>query len=177
MRRFAFIAPLALFGLVALAFLFGFDRDPRNIPSVLIDKPVPAFDLAPLAGTGKPGFKTADLTGEVRLINVFASWCVPCLVEHPVITKLAARGLPVVAVNHKDKTEDAVNWLRKHGDPYAAIGVDADGRASIDLGVYGVPESFLIDRQGRIRYKHVGPITAKVVEKTLWPLVEELRKQ
>jgi cytochrome c biogenesis protein CcmG, thiol:disulfide interchange protein DsbE len=176
MRRLAFIAPLVLFAVVAVAFLIGFDRDPKNIPSVLIDKPVPAFDLAPLAGTGKPGVKTADLQGDVRLINVFASWCVPCRIEHPVITQLVARGLPVIGINHKDKTEDAVGWLQRHGDPYVAIGVDADGRASIDLGVYGVPESFLIDRQGRIRYKHVGPITPDVVEKTLWPLVQELRK-
>lgn len=117
MRRLGFIAPLVLFAVIAAAFLFGFDRDPRNIPSVLIDKPVPAFDLAPLAGTGKPGVKTADFVGEVRLINVFASWCVPCRIEHPVITGLAERGLPVVGINHKDKTADAVAWLQRHGDP------------------------------------------------------------
>lgn len=176
MRRLIFIVPLALFAAVAAAFLFGFDRDPKNIPSALIDKPVPAFDLPPLAASGKPGVKSTDMTGDVRLLNVFASWCVPCRIEHPVISQLAARGLPVVGLNHKDKPEDAAAWLQRHGDPYAAIGVDADGRTSIDFGVYGVPESFLIDRQGRIRYKHVGPITPEVVEKTLWPLVLELRK-
>lgn len=176
MRRMAFIAPLLVFFGVAVAFLLGFDRDPKNIPSTMIDKPVPGFDLPALAGSGKPGLTAAGLTGEVRLLNVFASWCVPCRIEHPVITRMVKAGLPVVAINHKDRTADALGWLEKHGDPYAAIGVDIDGRASIDLGVYGVPESFLIDRQGRIRYKHVGPITEDAAEKIIWPLVQELRK-
>lgn len=176
MRRLVFLAPLLIFAAVGVVFLRGFDRDPRDIPSALIDKPVPTFDLPALAGSGKPGFASADLKGEVRLINVFASWCVPCRIEHPVVSEMAKAGLPVMAINQKDKTEDALGWLAKLGDPFTAIGVDATGRTSIDFGIYGVPESFLIDREGRIRYKHVGPITPEVARDTIMPLVEALRK-
>lgn len=177
MRRLLFLAPLLVFAGVAVFFVFGFNKDPRDLPSTMIDKPVPDFDLPALAGSGKPGFSAAGLKGEVRLINVFASWCVPCRIEHPVITELAEKhGLPVLAINQKDKPEDALAWLAKLGNPFTAIGVDANGRTSIDFGVYGVPESFLIDRQGRIRYKQTGPMTPEVVEKVLLPLVKELRK-
>lgn len=176
MRRLIFILPLLLFAGVAVAFYLGFNHDPREIPSVLIDKPVPEFALPPLPGRDH-GLATADLKGEVQLVNVFASWCVPCRLEHPVITRLAKElGVPVRALNHKDKAEDALAWLKRNGDPYTSIGVDADGRVSIDWGVYGVPETFLVDRQGRIRYKHVGPLTAEVVERDLLPLIRELRK-
>jgi len=176
MRRLMYILPLLVFLGVGVAFLRGFDRDPREIPSALIDKPVPEFALPPLPGH-KQGLSSADLKGDVQLVNVFASWCIPCKAEHPIVSRLAEReGLPVRAINYKDKAENALDWLARNGDPYASIGVDADGRASIDWGVYGVPESFLIDRQGRIRYKHVGPLTPEAVEQTILPLVKELRK-
>lgn len=177
MRRIAFLIPLLLFAGLAVFFVLGFNHDPREIPSVMIDKPVPAFDLQPLAGSGKPGFKSSDLTGQVHYVNVFASWCVPCRIEHPVVTDLATRhGVPVMAINQKDKPADALAWLEKHGNPFTAIGVDANGRTSIDFGVYGVPESFLIDAQGRIRFKQIGPLTPDVLENKLLPLIRELRK-
>jgi len=176
MRRLFYILPLLLFVIVGAAFYYGFQRDPREIPSVLIDKPVPEFALPPLPGRDK-GLASADLKGDVQLVNVFASWCIPCKAEHPIITRLAREGgIPVRAINHKDKPADALAWLKTNGDPYASIGADADGRVSIDWGVYGVPETFLIDRQGRIRYKHVGPLTPDVVQDRILPLVKELRK-
>lgn len=176
MRRLMYILPLLLFVGVGVAFLLGFNRDPREIPSALIDKPVPEFALPPLPGH-KQGLSSADLKGDVQLVNVFASWCVPCRVEHPIVARIAqVEKIPVRAINHKDKPADALSWLAQHGDPYTSIGVDADGRVSIDWGVYGVPETFLIDRNGRIRYKHVGPLTPEVVQQTILPMVKELRK-
>lgn len=176
MRRLLYLLPFLLFIGVGAAFYLGFQRDPRDIPSALIDKPVPAFDLPPLPG--KPeGLSAERLKGDVTLVNVFASWCIPCKAEHPVITRLAReQGVTVRAINHKDKAEDALNWLARNGDPYASIGADLDGRVSIDWGVYGVPETFLIDRQGRIRYKHVGPLTPQVVEEQILPMVKHLRQ-
>ncbi|WP_029010336.1 DsbE family thiol:disulfide interchange protein [Azospirillum halopraeferens] len=180
MRRFLFLLPLVLFVGVGVAFFLGFGRDPRAIPSVLIDKPVPEFALAALPGRDKAdarGLATADLRGDVTLVNVFASWCVPCKVEHPIITRLAREeGITVHAINHKDKPADALAWLTRNGDPYDRVGADPDGRASIEWGVYGVPETFLVDREGRIRFKHVGPLTPAVVEETIIPLVKQLRK-
>lgn len=175
MRRLIYILPLLLFLGVGLAFLLGFNRNPRDVPSALIDKPVPEFALAPLPGH-KQGLSSADLKGDVQLVNVFASWCIPCKVEHPIVSRLAEQGIPVRAINHKDKPADALAWLARNGDPYTSIGVDSDGRTSIEWGVYGVPETFLIDRQGRIRYKHVGPLTPEAVEQTILPMVKELRK-
>lgn len=177
MRRLLYLLPFLLFIGVGAAFYLGFQRDPRDIPSALIDKPVPAFDLPPLPGHAE-GLSSARLTGgDVTLVNVFASWCIPCKAEHPVITRLAReQGVTVRAINHKDKAEDALNWLARNGDPYASIGVDLDGRTSIDWGVYGVPESFLVDRQGRIRFKHVGPLTPQVIEEQILPMVKHLRQ-
>jgi len=176
MRRFYFILPLLIFLGVGVAFLRGFDRNPRDIPSALIDKPVPEFNLPALPGF-KEGLSSADLKGDVQLVNVFASWCVPCKVEHPIVARLAKEhGIPVRAINHKDKPQDAIAWLQRNGDPYRSIGVDADGRASIEWGVYGVPETFLVDRNGRIRYKHVGPLTPEAVQEQILPMVKELRK-
>ena len=175
MRRLIYLLPLLLFVGVGVAFLRGFDRDPRDIPSALIDKPAPEFALPPLPGY-KEGLSNATLKGDVTLVNVFASWCIPCKAEHPVITRLAReQGVTVRAINHKDKAEDAIAWLKRNGDPYASIGVDLDGRTSIDWGVYGVPETFLLDRQGRIRFKHVGPLTPQVVEEQILPMVKHLR--
>ncbi|AIB10528.1 thiol:disulfide oxidoreductase DsbE [Azospirillum argentinense] len=175
MRRLIYLLPLLLFVGVGVAFLRGFDRDPRDIPSALIDKPAPEFSLPPLPGY-KEGLSNATLKGDVTLVNVFASWCIPCKAEHPIITRLAReQGVTVRGINHKDKAEDAIAWLNRNGDPYASIGVDLDGRVSIDWGVYGVPETFLLDRQGRIRFKHVGPLTPQVVEEQILPMVKHLR--
>ncbi|HYE38591.1 MAG TPA: DsbE family thiol:disulfide interchange protein [Ramlibacter sp.] len=176
MRRLMYILPLLLFLGVGVAFLLGFNRDPREIPSALIDKPVPEFALPALPGH-KQGLSSADLKGDVQLVNVFASWCIPCRAEHPIVSRIAEiEKIPVRAINYKDKPADALGWLLQHGDPYTSIGADGDGRVAIDWGVYGVPETFLIDRQGRIRYKHVGPLTPEVVEQTILPMVKELRK-
>ncbi|CAO3415026.1 DsbE family thiol:disulfide interchange protein [Azospirillum doebereinerae] len=177
MRRFLYLLPFLLFIGVGVAFYMGFQRDPRDIPSALIDKPVPSFTLPPLPGRPQ-GLSAEGLKGDVTLVNVFASWCIPCKAEHPVITRLAReQGVTVRAINHKDKAEDALAWLARNGDPYASIGADLDGRVSIDWGVYGVPETFLVDRQGRIRFKHVGPLTPQVVEEQILPMVQHLRTQ
>lgn len=178
MRRLLYLLPFLLFIGVGVAFYLGFERDPRDIPSALIDKPAPTFDLPAIPGqpaTG--GLSSAKLSGDVTLVNVFASWCIPCKAEHPVITRLSReQGVTVYGINYKDKPEDALTWLARNGNPYAAIGADQDGRVSIDWGVYGVPESYLIDRKGRIRYKHVGPLTPQVVEEQILPMIKHLRQ-
>jgi cytochrome c biogenesis protein CcmG/thiol:disulfide interchange protein DsbE len=159
---------------VAVLFAVGLRHDPSIVPSVLIDKPVPDFDLPPLLDD-KPGLATTDLNGQVALVNVFASWCIPCRVEHPLFMHLAERGeVPVYGINYKDAPADAKRWLAELGDPYARIGADRDGRAGIEWGVYGVPETFVVDGTGTIRFKQVGPLSAEVLEKTIMPLVREL---
>jgi cytochrome c biogenesis protein CcmG/thiol:disulfide interchange protein DsbE len=178
MRRLLFILPLLL--LAALAVGFGRKllpgNDPQALPSALIDKPLPAFTLAALPGRSD-GVASTDFGGKPMLLNVFASWCVPCLAEHPVITKLGKEdGIPVVAINYKDKPADALAWLQRNGDPYRAIGADGDGRTAIDLGVYGVPETFVIDKAGRIRYRHPGPLTPDIVDHEIRPLLADLAK-
>ncbi len=175
-RRLLFLAPVVVFVGVAAAFFFGLGHDPSIIPSVMIDKPAPQFDLPALLDD-KPGLATADLRGAPSLVNIFASWCVPCRVEHPLLMRLAAeRALPIYGINYKDAPEDAKRWLDELGDPYDRIGVDRDGRASIDWGVYGVPETFLIDRDARIVFKQVGPLTPDVVDETLLPMLRDLEK-
>ncbi|WP_395458889.1 DsbE family thiol:disulfide interchange protein [Azospirillum melinis] len=188
MRRLLYLLPFLLFIGVGIAFFLGFERDPRDIPSALIDKPAPTFELPAIPGQmvqgqpvqGQPGaggLSSARLAGDVTLVNVFASWCIPCKAEHPVITRLSReQGVTVYGINYKDKPEDALTWLSRNGNPYAAIGADQDGRVSIDWGVYGVPESYLIDRKGRIRFKHVGPLTPQVVEEQILPMVKHLRQ-
>ncbi|CAK0753759.1 Thiol:disulfide interchange protein DsbE [uncultured Gammaproteobacteria bacterium] len=176
MKRAVFLLPLGLFAALLLYFAAGLTLDPKLIPSALIDKPVPVFDLPPLPGHSD-GLATADLKGEVQLVNVFASWCVPCRIEHPLISALAAQGVPVRGLNYKDKPEDALDWLRRNGDPYRSIGADRDGRVGIDWGVYGVPETFVVDRTGRIRHKHVGPLTVEELEHKILPLIELLRSR
>ncbi|WP_343714162.1 DsbE family thiol:disulfide interchange protein [Inquilinus sp.] len=178
MRRLLFLLPLLL--LVVLAVGVGTKllsgSDPQALPSALIDKPLPTFDLAALPGRSD-GLSTSDFGSQPMLLNVFASWCVPCLAEHPVITKLGREdGIPVLAINYKDKPEDALAWLRRNGDPYRRIGADVEGRTAIDLGVYGVPETFVIDKAGRIRYRHPGPLTPDIVDREIRPLLAELAK-
>lgn len=178
MKRLLFLLPLLVFAAIAVWVAVPLLRgeDPHALPSALIDRPVPGFALPPLPGRAA-GLATGDLGGQVALVNVFASWCVPCLAEHPLLMRLSReQGIPVYGISYKDRPEDALAYLARNGDPYARIGADADGRAGIEWGVYGVPETFVIDRAGRIRYRLAGPVTPDVAERTLLPLIAELRK-
>jgi cytochrome c biogenesis protein CcmG/thiol:disulfide interchange protein DsbE len=162
---------IALVALLAI----GLQLNPREVPSPLIGKHAPAFDL-PLLEAPDKRFSQKDMLGKVWMLNVWASWCPPCLVEHPVVTQIARSGLvPVVGLNYKDQRNDALPWLKRNGDPYQLIVFDPDGRIGIDYGVYGVPETYVIDRQGVIRYKQIGPLTPDVVQKKIEPLVKELQ--
>jgi len=172
----AIIIPAAVFIIILMLLAYGLTRDPRIIPSPLIGKPVPEFSLPPLPGR-EAGFSTADLKGKVSLVNVFASWCVACRQEHPVFMQMQKDALlPIYGLNYRDRPQDAIAWLDELGDPYTAVGVDRDARVSIDWGVYGVPETFLIDRQGRIVYKIIGAVTPEILQETLLPRIKELQK-
>lgn len=176
-RRVAWVllVPLALFAVIAAFLGFGLTLDPREIPSPLVGKPVPEFGLPPVEGRTL-GLASGDLKGEVSLVNVFASWCVACRDEHPVFLQLQREGfVPLHGLNYKDRPEDAARWLDTLGDPYTRTGADLNGRVAIDWGVYGVPETFVVDRDGRIAYKHIGAITPEVLEKKLRPLIATLR--
>lgn len=161
---------IALVALLAV----GLTLNPREVPSPLIGKPAPHFEL-PLLSAPDKTFSQKDMLGAVWILNVWASWCPPCLVEHPVVTELAQSGIaPVVGLNYKDAREDALPWLKRNGDPYKLSVYDALGRIGIDYGVYGVPETYVIDRKGIIRYKHIGPLTPEIAQKKIRPLVKEL---
>ncbi|WP_068809609.1 DsbE family thiol:disulfide interchange protein [Thauera phenolivorans] len=191
-----FLVPLVLFLAFAGFLAFGLTLNPREVPSPLIDKPVPAFSLARLDAP-ETRFGAEDMRGQVWLLNVWASWCVACRQEHPVLVSLARQDVvPIVGLNYKELRGDggidmrgvsledetarsiqrARRWLADHGDPYALSVLDIDGRVGIDFGVYGVPETFLIDRDGRIRYKHIGPITPENLQQVLLPKIEELKR-
>ena len=178
LRRLLFILPVAIFLAAGLAFAFGLlgDRRPNEIPSVLLDQPAPAFELPPLEGSGVPGLATADPKGRgVTLVNVWASWCLPCKAEHPLLVRLAEReGVRLVGIAYKDKPADALAFLTQLGNPFAAIGLDADGRAGIEWGISGVPETFVLDDGGTVRSRHVGAIDPVTLEETLLPLIESL---
>ena len=177
MRRLLYLVPLAAFIAVAVWFAFGLTRDPSKVPSALLDKPIPAFTLAAVPGMSVPGLSDASIKGKVALVNVFASWCGPCRVEHPILMRLAAeKRVAIYGLNWKDKAEDATRWLKELGNPYAAIGHDESGRVGIEWGVYGAPETFIIDREGRVRYKYVGPLTPAVLRDTILPLIARLEK-
>jgi len=176
MPRLLFILPLLLFGAIAAYFAVGLTKDPRILPSALIDRPAPEFDL-PSLYTGSDGFAKANLVGEVTLVNVFASWCGPCRVEHPLLMRFAETNkTSLYGINYKDKKTDAVNWLKQLGDPYKRIGQDLSGRVGIEWGVYGLPETYIVDREGRIRYRHVGPMQPDAMKDKILPLIEELKK-
>ena len=163
---------LALVVLLAV----GLRLKPQEVPSPLIGKPAPAFEL-PLLHAPDKTFSQKEMLGSVWILNVWASWCPPCLVEHPIVSELARSGIaPVVGLNYKDAREDALPWLKRNGDPFKFTVYDAAGRIAIDYGVYGVPETYVIDRKGVIRYKHIGPLTPEVAEKKLVPLVQELAR-
>jgi cytochrome c biogenesis protein CcmG/thiol:disulfide interchange protein DsbE len=174
--RLAYLLPALVFVVIGVGLGVGLTRDPSTLPSALIDKAVPTFELPPLdaPGVDKPGLSSDDLTGKVQLVNVFASWCGPCRVEHPILMKLARDGVPVQALNYKDQPEDAARFLAELGDPYEKIGADRNGRVGIEWGVYGVPETFVIDAEGKIRHKHVGPLQTRDVE-GLMTIIEDLR--
>jgi cytochrome c biogenesis protein CcmG/thiol:disulfide interchange protein DsbE len=172
MRRLLYLIPVIVFGAVGIGLAVGLTRDPGTLPSALLDRPVPEFQLPGL--DGGEGFSSEDLKGRVSLVNVFASWCVPCRVEHPVLMRLAEEGVPIFGINYKDPPDQAKAWLAELGDPFAKIGADRDGRVGIEWGVYGVPETFVIDTDGRIRHRHVGPIQARDLEGTLLPILAEL---
>ena len=184
-RRLVVYLPLLLFAGLAVLFLLrlGDSGNIRKLPSALIGRPVPDFSLPPLEGVMRdgvqlPGLATADLKpggGVATLVNVWASWCVPCRQEHPVLMKLAEEGsVRVVGINYKDRAENARRFIDELGNPYSAVGVDSKGRVSIDWGVYGVPETYLVDGEGVIRFKYVGPLTDRVVERMLRPALEKI---
>ncbi|HEX9301834.1 MAG TPA: DsbE family thiol:disulfide interchange protein [Casimicrobiaceae bacterium] len=170
------LIPLAIF-IVLAGFLFaGLWRDPREVPSPLINKPAPQFALAQL---NDPATKlgTVDMKGQVWLLNVWASWCVSCREEHPLLVALAqAKVVPIIGLDYKDEPGPGKTWLVQNGDPYTTSVMDRDGSVGIDYGVYGVPETFVIDKSGTIRYKQIGPITQDALEKKILPLVRELQK-
>lgn len=169
--------PLAVAATLVIVLAWGLNRDPSNLPSTLLGKAVPDFDLPPVQGRTL-GLSGTDLKGEVSLVNVFASWCVACREEHPLFMKLTAQGtVPLHGLNYKDQPDDAAKWLDSLGDPYRRTGADVSGRVAIDWGVYGVPETFVIGADGRIAYKHIGPVSEEVLTRTILPLVESLRQQ
>ena len=175
-RRLGFLLPVAAFVMVAVGLAVGLTRNPQEIPSALIGKPAPAFALPPVQGR-MLGLSSAELKGEVSLVNVFASWCTACRYEHPLFMRLKEEGVvPIHGLNYKDRPEDAAKWLDTLGDPYTRTGADRDGRVAIDWGVYGVPETFVISKDGVIVHKHIGPVSADDLEKTILPLIERLRQ-
>ena len=171
-----FLWPLAIFLLLVGFLAVGLQLDPREVPSPLVGKPAPAFELPVLHQPDKR-FVPGDMSGKVWLLNVWASWCVSCREEHPVLVELSRRGvMPILGLNYKDKGDEATAWLKRYGDPYELSVVDADGRIGIDYGVYGVPETYLIDAAGVIRYKQIGPLTMAILEQKVLPLAKALRK-
>lgn len=171
-----YLLPLGLFLSLALIFFqrLEFGGDPAAIPSVLVGQPAPPFDLPPLDGAGLPGLARADLDGQVTVVNIFASWCGPCRLEHPQLVALAKdERIRLVGINYKDQPANALRFLDDVGNPFAAIGVDQRGRIAIDWGVYGVPETFVVDREGVIRFKFIGPLTPEAVEQALMPEIEK----
>lgn len=172
MRR--FLLPLGIFLVLVLFLGAGLRLNPREVPSPFIGKAAPQFTVSQLADAGKT-ISPTDMAGKVWLLNVWASWCASCRIEHPVLMDFAAKGVaPVVGLNYKDQRDAGLEWLRQHGNPYLLSAFDADGRIGIDYGVYGVPETFVIDRQGIVRMKHIGPLTQQVLAEKILPLIKEL---
>ena len=177
----AFVFPIAVF--LSLAAVFGIylyqvgigGKVISELPSALINKPAPTFDLPPIDGQG-PGFSSEQLTGDVALVNVWASWCPPCRVEHPLLMQLAKDGVTIYGINYKDQPTDAKAFLAELGNPFKSLGADRTGRAAIDWGIYGYPETFVVDRTGRIRYRHVGPLSAEDVNHKIHPMLKALRQ-
>ena len=174
MRRTIYLLPLVLFMVLAGYFALALrpNYDPQVLPSAMIDKEAPAFDLAGLHGEG---VARDALKGRPVLINFFASWCVPCRIEHPLLMRLAEQNhVPLYGIDYKDKPEDAARLLAQFGDPYRRVGLDSDGRVGLNFGVYGVPETYVLDKSGHIRKRFVGPLTAEQVDRELLPLLKQL---
>ena len=175
--RLRVLLPLAIFGIMVTFFAVGLGSNPRIVPSPLIEQPAPEFRLPELHDPDRT-ISLADFEGQVSLLNVWASWCVACRQEHPLLMALATSGsVPIYGLNYKDERSDAIEWLSKLGNPYRAIAADRNGRVGIDWGVYGVPETFVIDQKGVIRYKHIGPLDAGALRETVLPQVEKLKKE
>ena len=171
-----FLLPLGAFAVLMVFLAVGLRLDPREVPSPFIGKPAPQFAATRLEDPAAL-LSPAHMDGKVWLLNVWASWCASCRVEHPVLMSFARSGsVPVVGLNYKDKREEGMAWLREHGNPYLTSAFDHDGRIGIDYGVYGVPETFVIDRRGIVRLKHVGPLTEKVLAEKIRPLIAELER-
>ena len=174
MKRLWFLIPLGAFLALAIVLAVGLKLDPREVPSPLIDKPAPKFALARLDDAAKT-VRLDDLKGKVFILNVWASWCVACREEHPLLLDFAKkRVVPVYGLNYKDTRPDASAWLARFGNPYDASFFDEDGRVGLDFGVYGVPETFVVDGNGVIRMKHIGPITPEVLANKIEPLLRKL---
>ena len=171
-----FLIPLLLFVVLVGFLAVGLNLDPHEVPSPLINKSAPAFEVPQLRQANKT-FSPASMKGQVWILNVWASWCVACREEHPVLVEIAKSGLvPLIGLDYKDKREEALAMLEKQGNPYLLSAFDANGRVGIDYGVYGVPETYVIDRAGVIRLKHIGPITPEILKQKIYPLVSELQK-
>ncbi|HEY8587166.1 MAG TPA: DsbE family thiol:disulfide interchange protein [Rhodanobacter sp.] len=176
-RLWPFVGFMLLVGLFGFGIWWNTQHDPNAIPTPLLDKPAPPFDLPKLYEPDQQVSK-ADLLGKPYLLNVFASWCIECGVEHPVWTREAPTlGVALIGYNYKDEPDDAKNWLDRHGDPYALVIADLPGQTAIDFGVYGAPESFLVDAKGVIRFKHIGPVTPEVMERQLKPAIAAMLKE
>jgi cytochrome c biogenesis protein CcmG, thiol:disulfide interchange protein DsbE len=175
-RRLFYAAPAAGFVGLSAVLGWGLTRDPRELPSTLIGRPVPTFSLLPVQGRTL-GLSTSNLRGEVPLVNFFASWCVACRAEHPLLLAMAQSGAAIIhGINYKDAPADAARWLDMLGDPYARTGTDRDGRVGIEWGLYGVPETYVVSAQGGVVHKHAGPLTEQVRDATIMPLIERLRR-
>jgi cytochrome c biogenesis protein CcmG/thiol:disulfide interchange protein DsbE len=175
MRRLLYLLPVLLFLVLAGYFAWSLrpGHDPRLLPSALLDRQAPDFVLPVLAGAGT--LRRDDLLGQPVLINIFASWCAPCRIEHPLLMRLARQpGVYLVGIAYKDRPEDSRRFLAELGDPYRRVGVDQDGRTGVDFGVYGVPETYVLDRRGHVRHRHVGPLSPAVVDRDLVPLLRQL---
>lgn len=169
--------PLVIFVLLVILLAVGLGLDPREVPSPYIDKPAPSFNLPKLYKSAS-NISPEDMKGKVWLLNVWASWCAACRAEHQVINRLVKNHqIEIVGLNYKDGSEQAKQWLDDFGNPYAAIAVDYDGRTGIDWGVYGVPETFVIDKNGIIRYKNIGPVNQQVIDETIMPLITQLQQE
>jgi cytochrome c biogenesis protein CcmG, thiol:disulfide interchange protein DsbE len=173
-RRLLFLLPVALFAALLTAFAIGLGHDPHLLPSALIDRPAPDFAL-PALYEGADGLNRKSLEGRVTLVNFFASWCLPCREEQPALIALTHRpGVILDGIAYKDKPEESRRFLDRFGNPYSRVGVDRDGTTGIDFGVYGVPETYVVDGNGRIRYRHVGPLTAEDAEEKILPVIERI---
>ena len=174
--KFKFLIPLAVFLVIAAFLGVGLTRDPRKLPSTMIDKAAPQFTLQQVSEPAKT-FSPADMKGQVWMLNVWASWCTACRVEHPLLVEISnSKLVPLIGLDYKDKPEDALKFLAQQGNPYQLSALDLEGRVGIDYGVYGVPETFIIDKNGRIRHKHVGPITPESLQREILPIIAELKK-